>query len=54
MGQITDWMIGTILASYVGSCLLSWRTAPYLRLAVGSILLVYTTLYILIIMGVFD
>jgi hypothetical protein len=54
MGPITDWMIGTILASYLGSCLLSWRTAPYLRLAVGSILLIFTTLYNLSILGVFD
>jgi RHS repeat-associated protein len=54
MGPIINWMLGIILASYLGSCLLSWRTAPYVRLAVGSILLVLTTILFLAIMGVFD
>jgi hypothetical protein len=54
MGPIINWMLGTILVSYLGSCLLSWRTGPYVRLAVGSIILVFTTLYNLSILGVFD
>jgi RHS repeat-associated protein len=54
MGPIINWMLGIILASYFGSCLLSWRTAPFVRLAVGSILLVLTTILFLAIMGVFD
>jgi hypothetical protein len=54
MGPIINWMLGIILASYFGSCLLSWRTAPYVRLAVGCILLVFTTIIVLDIVGVLD